>query len=155
MDPSDLVGTAWQLVSMDGHSPVEGATVTLAFHDENQVGGSAGCRGYVATYEASGDDMRFPQQSMIGAACLDQEALMRQEGQYTDRLSWATNYRLGEGQLEIFTARGEVLVFEPLPEDANASLEGTTWGLAVYRIYGSQLWLETGDGRALVLTAQE
>ena len=24
-----------------------------------------------------------------------------------------------------------------------------------YRIYGSQLWLETGDGRALVFTAQE
>lgn len=244
MDPRDLVGTAWQLVSMNGHSPVEGATITLAFHDENQVSGSAGCREYVATYEASGDDMRFPQQSMIGAACLDQESLMRQEGQYTDRLSWATNYRLSEDQFEILTARGEVLVFEPLPEDADASLEGTTWLLTAfieektadgmdiplpmvtnllaetaitatfeagsvsgsagcntyfaaytcdgffltcetpgatemacsgpagvmeqeqcylglledvtaYRIYGNHLWLETGDGRALVFIAQE
>ena len=35
--------------------------------------------------------------------------------QYTDALTWATNYRLGEGRLEIETARGEVLIFEPLP----------------------------------------
>lgn len=27
--------------------------------------------------------------------------------------------------------------------------------VTVYRIYGSQLWLEMGDGRALVFTAQE
>ena len=127
MDPSDLVGTAWQLVSMDGRSPVEGSTITFAFHNENQVSGSAGCRGYVGGYEASGDDIRFPWLAMIGAACLEQEALMRQEGHYTDHLSWATNYRLNEGQLELFTARGEMLVFEPLPEDANASLERTTW----------------------------
>ena len=246
MDPSDLVGTTWQLVSMDGRSPVEGSTITLAFHGENQnqVSGSAGCRGYVGGYEASGDDIRFPWLAMIGAACLEQEVLMRQEGQYTDHFSWATNYRLGEEQLEILTARGEVLVFEPLPEDADASLEGTTWMLTAfieektvegmdtpllmvtdllaetaitatfedgavsgsagcntyyaaytrdvsfltcetpaatemacggpagimeqeqlylgflenvtaYRIYGSQLWLETGDARALVFTAQE
>ena len=246
MDPSDLVGTAWQLVSMDGHSPVEGSTITLAFHDENQnqVSGSAGCRGYVGGYEASGDDIRFPWLTMIGAACLEQESLMRQEGHYTDHFSWVTNYRLGEEQLEILTARGEVLVFEPLPEDADASLERTTWVLTAfieektvegmdipllmptnllaetaitatfedgtvsgsagcntyfaaytcdgsfltcetpaatemacsgpagvmeqeqrylgllndataYRIYGSQLWLETGDGRALVFTAQK
>ena len=91
--------------------------------------------------------------------------------------------------LELLTARGEVLVFEPLPEDADASLEGTTWAFSafiekkmieemaclnpvgvmeqeqrylgfledvtVYSIVGNQLWLETGDGRALVFTAQE
>jgi heat shock protein HslJ len=132
MDPSDLVGTAWQLVSMDGRSPVEGATITLAFHDENQVSGSAGCRGYVGGYEASGDDIRFPWLAMIGAACLEQAALMRQEGHYTDHLSWATNYRLNEGQLEILTARGEVLIFESLLEDGDTSLEGTTWVLTAF-----------------------
>ncbi|MCK4472442.1 MAG: META domain-containing protein, partial [Anaerolineae bacterium] len=110
MDPSNLVGTAWQLVSMDGHSPVEGATITLAFHDENQVSGSAGCRGYVGGYEASGDDIRFLWLAMMGDICAGPEALLEQEGQYTTSLGWATNYRLSEGQLEILTARGEVLV---------------------------------------------
>jgi len=244
MDPRDLVGTAWQLVSMDGRSPVEGSTITFAFHDQNQVSGSAGCRGYVATYEASGDDIRFSWLAMMGDICTGPESLLEQEGQYTTSLGWATNYRLSEGQLEILTARGEVLVFEPLPEDGDASLEGTTWVLTAfieektaegmdipllmptdvlaetritatfedgsasgsagcnaynatytlhgpfltfdppiatemacsgpagvmeqeqrylgllddataYRIYGSQLWLETGDGRTLVFTAQE
>jgi len=244
MDPSDLVGTAWQFVSMDGRSPIEGSTITLAFHDENQVSGSAGCRDYVGGYEASGDDIRFFWLAMMGDICAGPEALLEQEGQYTTSLGWATNYRLNEGQLEILTARGEVLVFEPLPEDANASLERSTWVLTafieektaggmdipllmptnllaetaitatfedgtvsgsagcntyfadyardgsfltcetpaatemacrgpagimeqelsylgfledvtVYCIYGSHLWLETGDGRALVFTAQE
>ncbi len=98
MDPSDLVGTAWQLVSMDGRSPVEGSTITLAFHDENQISGSAGCRGYVGGYEASGDDIRFPWLAMMGDICPGPEALLEQEGQYTTSLGWATNYRHSDGQ---------------------------------------------------------
>jgi hypothetical protein len=58
-----------------------------------------------------------------GDACLDDEALYRQEGDYTDALTWATNYRLGEGRLEIETARGEVLVFGPMDGDPVPSPE--------------------------------
>jgi len=132
MDPSDLVGTEWQLVSWNGSSPIEGSTVTLDFHNEYQVSGHAGCRGYVATYEASGDDIKFHWLAMTGDICTESEALMEQEGQYTTILEWATNYRLSQGRLEILTARGEVLTFESLPEDAAASLEGTTWTLTAF-----------------------
>ncbi len=244
MNPSDLVGTGWQLISWNDSSPIEDATITLVFHDENRGSGSAGCRGYVASYEASGDDIRFPFLGMLGSLERCSEALMLQESEYTTSLEQTTNYHLWEGQLEILTARGEVLVFEPLPEDNNAGLEGSTWALTafveekmvekmttpilistdllaetgvtatfeddtvsgsagcntyfaaytldgsfltveavaatemaclepagvmeqeqsylgflkdvtIYRIYGHQLWLETGDGRALVFTAQE
>jgi heat shock protein HslJ len=181
---------------------------------------------------------------MMGDICTGPEALLKQEEQYTDSLSWATNYRLNEGQLEVLTARGEVLVFEPLPENSDASLEGSAWvltafieekavkgmntpllmptdllaetaitatfedsavsgsagcntyyaactrdgsfltcetpaatemacggpagimgqeqrylsfleGVTAYRIYGSQLWLEAGDGQALVFAVRE
>jgi heat shock protein HslJ len=132
MNPDDLVGTRWRLISMDGRSLIEGSTITLAFHDENQVSGSAGCRGYVATYEASGDDMRFLWLAMLEAHCLEQDALLEQEAQYTTILEGASDYRLSEDQLDIFTARGEVLVFEPLPEGADASLEGTTWAFSAF-----------------------
>ena len=116
MDPGDLLRTVWQLVSLNGASPVEGSTITLDFHDASRAGGQAGCREYTATYEASGDEIRFPFLSMSGDdTCLTDEALYLQEGQYTDALTWATNYLLGEGRLEIRTARGEVLVFEPPP----------------------------------------
>jgi heat shock protein HslJ len=115
MDPGDLVDTAWRLVSTNGQPPVEGSTITLVFDDNSHASGHAGCRDYTVTYEADGDDIRFPFQSMEGDdACLDQDALYRQEGTYTDALTWATNYRLDDGRFELFTARGEVLLFEPL-----------------------------------------
>ena len=115
MDPGDLPRTVWQLFTLNGASPVEGSIIILAFHDDRHASGHAGCREYTITYEASGDKIRFPFLSMRGDdACLADEALYEQEGQYTDALSWATNYLLREGRLEIRTARGEVLVFEPL-----------------------------------------
>ena len=116
MDPADLLHTEWQFVSLNGASPVEGSSITLAFLDDSHATGMAGCREYAATYEASGDEIRFLSQAMSGdETCLADEALYRQEGQYTDALTWATNYRLSEERLEIDTARGELLVFEPLP----------------------------------------
>ncbi len=130
MNPADLVGTAWQLRSLNGSDPVEGSTITLAFLDESMVIGHAGCREYVFSYGADGDGINFPMQSMLGEEdCLQDEALWRQEGQYTDSFTWARSYRLGEGQLELLTARGETLVFDALPEETNASLEGTVWRL--------------------------
>jgi heat shock protein HslJ len=136
MDPSDLVGTAWRLRSWNGNSSIEGSTLTVAFHNAYRVGGHAGCRGYVATYEASGDDIGFLMLGMTGSFAHCSGALMEQEGQYTTVLGWATDYQLNEGpalrQFKILTARGEVLVFERLPEDAEASLEGTAWTLTAF-----------------------
>jgi heat shock protein HslJ len=130
MNPEDLLGTAWQLTSLDGDSLVEGSNITLAFHNEYRVVGHAGCRGYVATYGASGDDIGFFSVGMIDAGCSMDGALLEQEGTYTTMLGWASDYRLQGGQLEIRTERGETLVFERLPAGANADLEGTEWTLA-------------------------
>ena len=123
MVPSDLLGTAWQLVSLDGASPVEGSAITLVFDGEDQASGLAGCREYTATYEAEGDRIDFLSQAMSSdETCLADEALYQQEGAYTDALTWATNYRLGESQLEIETARGEMLVFEEMTGEPVVSL---------------------------------
>lgn len=130
MDASDLVGTGWRLVTTEGKSPIEGSTLTLYFHNEYRVSGHAGCRDYLATYEASGDDLAFPFFALIEAGCSGDEALLVQEGQFTEILGWACSYRMDEGQLEITTERGETLAFEALPEDAGAGLESTQWRLA-------------------------
>ncbi|MGD8997877.1 MAG: META domain-containing protein [Anaerolineae bacterium] len=138
MNPDDLVSTAWQLASMDGSRLIEGSAITLAFHDEYRVSGSAGCRGYVATYQASGDDMSFQWMAMMSPAPQGQtahpcpQALMEQERHFLDHFDRMANYRLDEGQLEILNARSEVLVFEPLPDEANASLEGTAGTVAAF-----------------------
>ena len=118
MNPEDLIGTIWALTSLDGEGPVEGSSITLGFHDDRHVSGHAGCREYAATYQASGNEIRFPSLTMTGdESCLADEALYQQEGRYTDALSWATHYQVSEEQLEIWTARGEMLIYEPgLPQ---------------------------------------
>jgi heat shock protein HslJ len=130
MNPDDLLGTAWQLTSLDGDSLVQGSAITLSFHNEYRVAGHAGCRDYVATYGASGDDIGFSFLGMIDAGCSMNDALLEQEGAYTTILGWASDYRLQGEQLEIRSERGETLVFERLPEDATSDLEGTEWTLA-------------------------
>jgi len=124
MDPGDLLGTAWQLVSLDGAGPVKSSIITLVFDGEGQASGVAGCREYAVDYEATEDKISFPMISMSGDDdCLADEALYQQEGDYTDALTWATNFRLGEGRLEIETARGEVLAFEVMDDEPVVSPE--------------------------------
>jgi heat shock protein HslJ len=132
MNPDELVGTAWQLVSWNGDRSLADSIFTLVFHDDKEIAGHAGCRGYVASYKASGDSLRFPFLGMTGSFDRCSETLLLQEGEYTTSLEWVTNYRLREGQLELLTARGEILLFESLPEDAKTSLEGTTWVLTAF-----------------------
>jgi heat shock protein HslJ len=112
MDPADLVGTSWLLVSTDGDYVTEGLTITLVFDSDSIASGSAGCFDYELQYEASGDDIRWGMRTARNGELspeLEFEAL-----QYTDSIMLGANYRLTEEWLEIFTARGETLVFEPL-----------------------------------------
>ena len=122
MDPSALEGTEWQLSSWNGRSPLEDATITIAFAT-GEISGHAGCRDYVGTYEASGDDIWFTSIGMEELTGLKSEALLKQEAEYTTSLSLATNYRLSEGHLEIFTAPGGVLIYGPVPEEKTSGFE--------------------------------
>lgn len=131
MDPADLVGSEWQLVSWNGERPLEGARITLAF-DRESFNGHAGCRGYRGRYEAEGDGLRITFIEMLGEGCPDRQALMVQEDEHTTRLELTTHYRLGEGRLELLTARGEVLFYEPLLEQTRQDWEGRNWVLASF-----------------------
>ena len=44
MDPNDLIGTSWSLVSLDGDEVLEGLSVTLYFDSAVLASGRAGCR---------------------------------------------------------------------------------------------------------------
>lgn len=130
-DPAELESSTWRLATMDGEPPIEGSSMTLAFHDEGLVSGYAGCRDYVATYDASGGDLGFVYMGMMGPVCPD-EALLEQEGAYTTALGWTNHYRLTEGTLELSTSRGETLAFERVPSEAEPALEGPTWMLLAF-----------------------
>ncbi|MBA7636741.1 hypothetical protein ES703_44369 [subsurface metagenome] len=111
MEPADLVGTSWLLVSTDGEEVTEGLSITLSFDSDTIASGRAGCFDYTLPYEASGDDIRCGMDNTRDGELafeLEREAL-----DYIESLAWGANYRLAEGRLEIFTARGETLVYEP------------------------------------------
>ena len=131
-DPRALLGTVWRLVSIDGDSFSEGSTFTLTFYSEYILGGHAGCRDYLATYQASGDDLNLLVEVMFDAGCRVEDADLEQEAQFLGVMAPKADLRLGEGQLEIYGERGGVLVFESLPEEATLDLEGPTWSLLAF-----------------------
>jgi heat shock protein HslJ len=131
-DPGDLVGTAWRLVSLDGERFGGGSAFTLAFYSETILGGHAGCRDYLATYQATGGDLNLVFEAMFDADCDLGGTGLEQEGEFLGVLAPKADLRLAEEQLEIYGERGGVLVFEPLPEEANLDLEGPTWSLLAF-----------------------
>ncbi|MHB0859422.1 MAG: META domain-containing protein [Anaerolineae bacterium] len=131
MDPADLIGTAWRLTRMDGEPPVPGTTITLAFPEAGRLEGHAGWRDYQGQYEAEGDDLHLTFLEMATELRLVPEAAMQQEARFSTRLGQTTHYRLSEDGLEILTAPGQPLLFEPLPEGVDP-YEPTTWVLEAF-----------------------
>jgi len=114
MNPADLVGTGWQLVSMNGEQIMEGLSVALTFDSDSTASGHAGCFNYRLDYTASGDDIQWGTSSRrIGElpSELENEAL-----RYTYIISKGADYRLSAERLEILTAKGEVLVYTALED---------------------------------------
>jgi heat shock protein HslJ len=128
MDPTELAGTAWRLVTTDGLEPTQGSSLTLSFHGEGRASGYAGCRDYVMSYHADAAMLSFYFTAMLGPVC-DDEAQRLQEGEYTTVLSWVDRYVLEGSRLELHSVRGETLTYEPLPAEAQPPLEGTAWTL--------------------------
>ncbi len=131
-DPAALVGTEWQLLTFDG-SPLD-ATLpfTLAF-TEDRYSGLAGCRHFEGDYQAGDGEIGFPMMTMVEETCPNaNDAYWGLEGRFMDALSWARHWRIADGQLQIRTVRGEVLVFAPYTPLPEVSLEGTAWSLTAF-----------------------
>ena len=131
-DPAALVGTEWKLLTLDGSPLDETMSFTLAFA-ENRYSGLAGCRHFDGDYQAGDGEIQFPSIAMIEMDCPGaDDAYWSKEGSFTDALSWARHWRIVEGQLEIRTERGEVVVFAPYVSVSEVTLEGTAWSLTAF-----------------------
>jgi heat shock protein HslJ len=129
--PSVLMGPTWRLVSMNGQVPTGDQPITLTFHDDEWGSGRAACRDYAFTYQAEDGNLDFGLMAMLGEVCGD-EALLAQESEYTTILGWTARYQLEGERLALYTTRGETLIYEPLPVEAQPALEGTTWRLLAF-----------------------
>jgi len=125
MNPDDLIGTSWQLRSVNDtiekYAPI---TLTLM---SDQISGFAGCRGYAGTYQARGDEIRILSVAMTATECAHGEAALLREGRFTTDLSEASHYVLGGDSLVIVTAPARRLVFTAAAAGSGAAQVTGDW----------------------------
>lgn len=110
MDPADLIGSSWRLVSLAGVSPPDDANTTLTFDTATQLSGFAGCRTYISTYQADGDDLYLTSTGMGATDCDRGEEYLLLEGRYTTLLGNARSYVLDGDTLTIMDRGRDALV---------------------------------------------
>jgi len=128
-----LEGTEWVLASLDGNSPVEGSTITLAFHNEDEISGNGGCNNYFTRYGASGDGFITISQGIERTkwGCDVPESVLQQEEAYFKALANAATYRVMNDRLEFDTAAGETILTFAMKEEPpiDPALDDTGWVL--------------------------
>lgn len=124
-----LPGTNWTVVNFNTGAaitgPLEGTTLTMAFGEDGQVTGSAGCNNYFASYTVDGQNLTIGQAGSTMMACEPAE-IMQQETQFLTALGNAATWSINaNGQLQILDAEGLIVgIFDPI---VPTSLTGTTW----------------------------
>lgn len=109
VDPMDLTGKTWQLVSAPGLLRTEIEAVTLWFNLDTFEGTTA-CRSYKGRYQVDGDSLFVVRLQMdLDGDC--EERARRAEGLYTSLLSNTWQYNLIETSLVLYTDQNEELVF--------------------------------------------
>ena len=114
MNPADLIGTDWILESLNDIAVPEGLEISLSFSSESEASGHAGNYSYrLLDYEAKGDIIRWGiQVNRDGEISTDLERFALN---YLDSISTGTHqYNQTEDKLELFTSRGDRLVYKLL-----------------------------------------
>ena len=133
---SQLVGTWWELVEMNGRPLVPGSRITLIFYKEF-LGGFAGCNEYGGAFTIAEDGtIRSPR---IGANDVDcAEPLYEQQEQAYLAALHTESSTISDGHLEMTSADGQTtLLFAPQARfDMNpADLIGTAWQLTAWEAH--------------------
>jgi putative lipoprotein len=112
---TDLPGTSWQLVDLDGAEPVEDAIPTMAFGDDGTVSGNASCNTYSGEVTIDGSDLSFGPLATTRMACVD-AAVSEQETAFLQALEGVASYTIDpQGRLVL---EGDApLTFEVAPEE--------------------------------------
>jgi heat shock protein HslJ/uncharacterized protein YraI len=116
-----LPGTAWIMVSLNGHLPVTETPVTLQFGADGSASGSDGCNRYTTNFIENEDMLTFGPIAGTMMAC--EEPAMTQAAEYQTALGSVTNFTSSSRQLILFAGDEIVLTYIA---DAQ-SLAGSMW----------------------------
>jgi heat shock protein HslJ len=108
--PEDLVGKTWRLVLTPWLSGVDFSQFTINF-DGQSFSGTTTCRDYAGTYTATVDRLHIDYLEMTTDVNCEED-LLTAEGEYTTLLEAVEQYNVLEDQLELYTLKGEKMVFE-------------------------------------------
>jgi heat shock protein HslJ len=107
---TELPGTSWQLVDLDGTLPVADAVPTLNFDQAGAVNGSTGCNTYNGEVSIDGNAITFGPLATTMMACADPDA-DAQERAFTAAIEDVDSYTIDdEGRLVL--QGGAPLTFE-------------------------------------------
>jgi heat shock protein HslJ len=118
-----LLTTEWNLVTMAGAAPLDGAMATISFTEEGTLNGTTGCNSYFGDYTLDGTSLTVGQLGQTEMWC---EGRMEQEQTFLMMLMSGGTLTLENDTLTIYTGSGD-LVFQPAEHQ---QLEGTTWTLS-------------------------
>jgi heat shock protein HslJ len=128
-----LEGTNWVLDSRLNSKGVlvdvlPGSQISARFQ-AGELGGSAGCNSYFASYRTRGDGLSITMGGMTEMYCAP-EPIMVQEQEYLTTLDKAGTFLITSNKLQIMDLDGNVLLIYSVLE--NTSLVGTDWQLGGY-----------------------
>lgn len=113
MNPADLIGTAWLLQTLNGAALASDEPVTLTFPAAGTFRGVLGCIDYSGKYIAEGDDIWFAEHGYAYTRCQNGDELEGVEVEVS--VGGVTDYRLGDGKLELLTYSGDTFLFTAQP----------------------------------------
>ena len=111
---TDLPGSSWVLVEIDGEAPAADPPPTLAFNEDGTVTGSAGCNTFNGSVAINGSSLEFGPLATTRMACAD-PVVAEQETMFLLVLQANPGFTIDdEGQL-VLTGGTVELVFEVMP----------------------------------------
>ena len=111
---TELPGTSWTLVELDGEEPVGEMPPSITFTDEGGVTGSTGCNTFNGEVTIEGSELSFGPLATTRMACVD-PAASDQEQAFLLAMENVTGYTIdSEGRLVL--EGGASLTFEVAPE---------------------------------------
>jgi putative lipoprotein len=112
---TDLPGTSWELVELDGADVSGEVPPTLVFDESGNVSGTTGCNTFNGEVSIDGSDLTFGPLAMTRMACVDED-LAAQEAGYVNVLQAVTGYTIDDdGRLVLEGDEGS-LTFEVAAE---------------------------------------
>jgi heat shock protein HslJ len=114
---NDLIGSNWELVTINGNDLIPNTTITLEFSEE-YLGGQMECNGYGGTPDTGGYQIGknglFSLGDLLAVTvqlCSEPEGIMEQEKAYIEALMSAVRYQVSDDRLEFENENGQTVLF--------------------------------------------